>query len=212
MSYVFSSFPTEVWADPYVVNRKREETDRTSRGGRLTWDRILGSRLQLEYTYRDIEIDDELSGRTQLGLSEAQAELLNREGDHHRAEVLYVFKIGENQTLVPSLLYSNFDLDGEAMSHDRYALQLTHRYSRDRFSLLTNAFFGTADYDEVNPIYGKERDDDRYGLSFTTFHHEIFGLKDWTGVVNIAGYVEDSNIDFYDAQMLVFTLSGLYRF
>jgi len=212
LSYVFTGFPTDVWADPYVVNRKREETDRTSRGGRLTWDRILGSRLQLEYTYRDIEIDDELSGRTQLGLTAEQAELLSREGDHHRAEVLYVFNIGENQTLVPALLYGNYDLDGEAMSHDRYSVQLTHTYHRDRFRLLTNVFFGTAEYDEDNPIYLEERDDDRYGLSFTTFHHEIFGLKDWTGVVNIAGYIEDSNIDFYDTQMLLFTLSGLYRF
>jgi hypothetical protein len=30
--YVFTGIPTEVWADPYVVDRDRSKTDRTSSG------------------------------------------------------------------------------------------------------------------------------------------------------------------------------------
>lgn len=212
LSYVFSAIPTEVWEDPYVENLKRKETDRTSAGGRVTWSRILGSNLQLKYTTRDIEIDDERSGKTFLGLNDAEAALLDREGDTRQIEALYAFDLTENQKLVPALIISDFDLDGDAMNHDRYSLQFTHTYHKDRFTLLTNAFYGSSDYDEINPIYNKERDDDRYGLSFTTFHRQIFGLKDWTGVVNFAAYIENSNIDFYDTQIIMLSLSGLYKF
>ncbi|MEE4111366.1 MAG: DUF2860 family protein, partial [Desulfobacteraceae bacterium] len=43
LSSVFSAIATEVWADPYVVGRDRTETDRTSSGLRLGYDKILGS-------------------------------------------------------------------------------------------------------------------------------------------------------------------------
>jgi hypothetical protein len=66
-SFLFSSIPTEVWEDPYVTNFKRSRTDRTSNGFRVAWDRIFGSELQLQYSYRKIDIDDERSG-TFLGI------------------------------------------------------------------------------------------------------------------------------------------------
>jgi hypothetical protein len=58
----------KVWKDPYVVDRNRDETSRTSNGGRLTWDRIFGSQFQLQYTYRKNDISSEKSGDF-LGLS-----------------------------------------------------------------------------------------------------------------------------------------------
>jgi len=35
--------PMAVWKDPYVVGTPREDTDRTSRGVKLEYDRIAGS-------------------------------------------------------------------------------------------------------------------------------------------------------------------------
>ena len=64
MSHVFSSIPTQVWADPCVVQLERSKTDRQSSGLRLTDDKILGSDFQVDLTWRIIELDDELSGRT----------------------------------------------------------------------------------------------------------------------------------------------------
>ena len=40
---LFNGIPAKVWKDPYVVDKNRDETSRTSNGGRLTWDRIFGS-------------------------------------------------------------------------------------------------------------------------------------------------------------------------
>jgi len=215
VSFVFSGIPTEVWKDPYVENRNRDETDRTSTGVRLTYDRILGSRLQLQYTYRSIDIDDEESGRTYLALSNAEAKMLDREGDQHDAEMLYVFNIGEKHSLIPGFTYSRFDLDGDAMSRDRFLFQITHTYRGDQFTFITNAAYGLADYDDRNPIYNKKRDDDRYGRSFTTLYRLPFDLplvKSSSIMGNVFGFKENSNIDFYDTQVIGASLSVLFRF
>jgi hypothetical protein len=53
---LFSGIPAKVWKDPYVVDKNRDETSRESTGARLVWDRIFGSQLQLQYTYRNIDI------------------------------------------------------------------------------------------------------------------------------------------------------------
>ena len=62
VSYVFSGIATEVWKDPYVANAKRDETDRNNNGIRLEWDRLYGSNVGVQYQWRKIDVDDELSG------------------------------------------------------------------------------------------------------------------------------------------------------
>ena len=79
---LFSSIPAKVWKDPYVVEKNRDETSRTSNGARLAWDRIGGSHLQLQYTYRKIDVSSEKSGEF-LGLTGAEKNLLERDGDRH---------------------------------------------------------------------------------------------------------------------------------
>ncbi|MFQ5937404.1 MAG: DUF2860 family protein, partial [Acidiferrobacterales bacterium] len=176
-SFLFSSIPTKVWDDPYVANVPRRETNRTSNGGRLTLSRIGGSGLRLRYSQREVKLDLELSGRTQLGLPLPQAALLNRNGDYRRLDVSYVFRVGKRNILTPALWFSDFDLDGKAMAHDLAEFQITHIYSGPRFNFVTNAVIGTADFDAVHPIYGVTRDDDRVGLSFAVFDKKLFGAN-----------------------------------
>ncbi|MEN8128261.1 MAG: DUF2860 family protein [Planctomycetota bacterium] len=210
-AFLFTAVPTEVWEDPYVVGQKREEADRTSAGGRLGWSRVFNSNVHLSYSYRDIELDDENSGIL-LGLSPAERDLLSREGDHHKAELLYVHQLRENQWLTPTFYYNRFDLDGEAMSHDLYSVMLTHTYAAQKFRLITNLVYGFAGYDERNPIYHKTRDADRYGISVTTLYPNLFNVPKLTGVLGVAYWLEDSNIDFYDSEIVAITASTLYRF
>lgn len=74
--------PVQVWADPYVVGVDRVKTDRTSRGLRLEYDKILGSGFGVRLEQRETKIDNELSGTTGgLGLTAAEAELMKRSGD-----------------------------------------------------------------------------------------------------------------------------------
>ncbi|MCP3869355.1 MAG: DUF2860 domain-containing protein, partial [Gammaproteobacteria bacterium] len=78
--FLFSGIPAKVWKDPYLVGQDRDDTKRKSNGGRLTWDRILGSKLQLRYTYRKIDIDSEKSGDSIPSLTDSGRDRLDRNG------------------------------------------------------------------------------------------------------------------------------------
>ena len=213
-SFVFSAVPTEVWEDPYMANQSRTETDRSSQGLRFIWGNILDANLDVQYTWRKFEIDDERSGTLGgLGLTPAQIALLNREGNHHRMEILYKWDFGDRHYVVPAFEYHKFDLDGDAMANDRYGVQLTYGYRGGWFSLVANGGYSYADYDTTNPIYNKKREDDIYGGSLSGFWHRPFGMpKGWNLVASVLGYKTDANIDFYDTDVVGTSLSVLYRF
>jgi len=213
-SFVFSTIPTEVWEDPYMANQSRTETDRSSQGLRFIWGNILDANLDVQYTWRKIEIDDERSGTLGgLGLTPGQIALLDREGKHHRVELLYKWNFGDRHYVVPAFEYHKFDLDGDAMSNDRYGVQLTYGYRGGWFSLVANGGYSYTDYDTTNPIYNKKREDDIYGGSLSGFWHRPFGMpKGWNLVASVLGYKTDANIDFYDTDVVGTSLSVLYRF
>jgi hypothetical protein len=213
-AFLFSSIPTEIWEDPYLTGTKREETDRTSTGGRFSWSQIYNSNFHLTYSYRDIDIDDELSGQSVpiAVLQPAQRGLLSREGDHHQAELLYTHQLAENQWIGPAVQYDHYGLDGDAMSNDMYSLMLTHTYAAEKCRLVTNLLYGYADYDEQNPIYRKTQDAHRYGISTTLLYPNFFNVKNLTGIFGVGYLKENANIDFYDTEIIVVSASTMYRF
>jgi hypothetical protein len=218
-SFLFSSIPTEVWEDPYVTTFKRSRTDRTSNGFRVAWDRIFGSELQLQYSYREIDIDDERSGSyAPLGLTPAQQQLLDREGDYIRADILYRFFFdGKTHAIIPSIAYFNYDLDGDAMSNDGVDFKLSYGYHSEAFSVVVNGFIGYADYDKRNPIYGKTREDDRYGAGVIGLYHNPFGWRvpffKRTSLYVKTDYLKsDANIDFYDTEIFSAGAGFFFRF
>jgi len=165
ISYVFQPLVTEVWEDPYVTNTERRDTDREASGVRLEWQSPFGTNFGLLYQYRSVDIDDERSGTLGgLGLTPAQIQSLDREGDTHRADIYYLWKLGGGHSLVPEFRYYKWDLDGDAMAFDGYAFRLTYAYKGDRFSAAVTGAIGTEDYDERNPIHQKTREDDNYGV------------------------------------------------
>jgi len=217
IAYLFTTFPTSVWEDPYVINQKREETDRSADGLRLGYDRILGSKFEVEVTWRDISLDDEKSGQTQLigdgEITASEAGLLNRNGDSYTAKVTYPFVFQEmRHVLIPTLEYSSFDLKGDAMAFDRYGLLLSYAFNLPKFNLITNLYYARSDYDKKSPIYHKTREDDVYGASFSAFYKKFLGVPKMNLVGSIAYYEGDSDITFYDTKITMGTLSVLYRF
>ncbi|MHC4834580.1 MAG: DUF2860 family protein [Planctomycetota bacterium] len=208
---LFSSIPTEVWEDPYITGQKREETDRSSTGGRFSWSRIYNSNFHATYSYRDIEIDDEFSG-VWLGLPTATQDLLNREGDHHQAELLYTHQLAENQWIGPAIKYDHYGLDGDAMSNDMVSLMLSHTFATEKWRLVSNLLYGYADYDERNPIYQKTQDAHRYGISATLLFPNFFKVENLTGIFGVAYLAENANIDFYDTEIITVSASTMYTF
>jgi hypothetical protein len=209
--FLFSGIPTVVWADPYVEGVDREETDRTSTGGRISWYDIAGSAFSARYSLRKVEVDDEESGIF-LGLSAAERMLLNREGDHHKVELYYTFEVADNQTLTPELTYVKLDLDGDAMSRDRYGIQLTHTLRKDRWTFVTNLGVGALEFREENPIYRKQADADRIGGSVAVAYRRLLDVNGLSLLSSILFFEEDSEIDFYDSQVVGANVSAIYGF
>ncbi len=214
VSYVFSPLVTEVYKDPYETGTNRNGTDRNVNGVRLSYDDILGSDLSFQYTYRNLDIDSERSGR-QLGLSSSDQDRLDRNGDRHDVDVLYRYVLqdgGIKHTLIPSFKYSYYDLDGGAMTYDYFNFNLNYRFDVEKFAFAVNGYYGYADYDKRNPIYGKTREDDRYGFSLLGFYKHIFDVEGLHLNATVTINRSDSNIDFYKSEVDLFALSLFYAF
>ncbi len=197
----------KVWRDPYVTSRNRDATGRQNVGGQLVWDKVFGSNLELEYSLRKVDITNESSGNF-LGLSNSDRGRLDRNGTVHRASAGYGLKFGNRHTLTPQIAFFYDDLDGEAMANNGVDLQLTYLYGGDPVSLVLNGFVGQADYDKRNPIYGKTRDDDRYGASATLYYKNpwgwsMLGSEPMQFFATGAYYAVDSNIDFYNQEAIL---------
>ena len=203
--------PVQVWRDPFVVGENRKETDRTSRGFRIEYDRILGSGFGVRYTQRSTDIERERSGEW-LGLSDAEARLLDRNGDARRLLLSYRFPaVGKNLFEVRVARLED-DLDGKAMSGEQDELYLTHAYLGQRFTMATNLFLASQDFDEVNPVFGRKRSDDNLGVGIALIDRKIFYSKRWWGQAMLAWFEQDSNIDFYDGSSVMVTLGAQFRF
>jgi hypothetical protein len=201
-----------VWKDPYVTGQNRDDTSRRNVGGQLTWDKVFGSNLELEYSGRKVDIGSEKSGEF-LGLTNAQQDRLDRNGFVHQLSAGYAFKFLGNQKLTPQITLSYEDLDGEAMASTGVDLKLTYLFDGDPLTLVLNGYVGAADYDKSNPVFGKTRNDDRYGASATVYYKNpwgwtLFGSEPMRFFVTGAYYAVDSNIDFYN-QEAVLGLGGI---
>jgi len=198
---------TRVWKDPYVTGQNRDDTDRRNMGAQFTWDKIYGSNLELEYSIRKIDIGSEKSGEF-LGLSNADQDRLDRNGVVHKVSAAYQFKYSEKHQFTPEIALSYDDLDGEAMANTGVDLKLNYTYLGDPVTLVINGSVGAADYDKSNPIYGKTREDDRYGVTATLYYKnpwgwKLLGSEPMQFFVTGAYSVTDSNIDFYNQEALL---------
>ena len=201
-----------VWKDPYVTGQNRDDTDRRNVGGQLVWDKIFGSDLELEYSLRKVDIGSEKSGQF-LGLTNSEQDRLDRNGTVHSLSAGYGIKFGGNHRLTPQITLSYADLDGEAMANTGVDLQLRYIYDGDPITLVLNGYVGQADYDKSNPVFGKTRDDDSYGVTATVYYKNpwgwaLFGSEPMKFFVTGAYTAVDSNIDFYN-QEAVLGMAGI---
>lgn len=214
--FLFSGIPAEVWKDPYLVNQRRDKTNRSSNGARLVWDKIFSTGLRLQFTYRNVDVSSEKSGDSLPSLTSSDRKLLRRDGDRYVADIVYGFTFAEKHVLAPAFIYGKDDLDGDAMSSDTYDFQVTYAYFGDPITLTANAFIGWADYDKRNPIYGKTQDDDRMGINAVIYYKNPWG---WSlfGSLPINFYVSgayidvDANIDFYNQEVIMGTAGVLFK-
>jgi hypothetical protein len=206
-----SSLPLDVWKDPYIVDAKRGDTERTANGLHMAFDRLFGTAFELKWSSSEIEIDDERSGEA-LGLSKASQRSLKRTGQVYNVKLLYDWKINEQHRLTPIIGWVDKDLDGSAMAEDGMAYGLKYLYERNRWLFVSQVFYEDLESDGRNPIYNKRGSVDQLGAVFTAFYKRPFGLEHWTANATVGYQDNDSNIDFYDSNFGLVSVGMLYRF
>lgn len=195
------SLATKVYSDPYQTDVKRGTTDMEVSGARFTWDRIMQSNFEVILTYKNIDIEDEDSGKA-LGLSKRERGLLDRNGDVYRYEFAYKFTLNDSNTLRPSITYIDRDLDGDAMSQDGAIIDLTHVYKSDSLVWASKVAYSDLSGDKRNPIFGDSNDADVYGISsIVSFPGSIGFLGKWTPNIGVSWADSDSDIDFNDSNI-----------
>ncbi len=210
LALVSTSLAAEVWEDPYQTGVKRQDTERTGEGYRLSWERIFGSGFALDYSSKSIDIDKERSGQG-LGLSTGERKLLDRNGDLNQLQASYETKLGAQHILTPALSYREADTDGGAMANDGYGASLNYIYLHNpRWRWVFNVAYQEMEFDKRNPVYGERDEAERYGASVTLFYSAPFGWEPWALNVTAGYFEEDHDIDFYDASVSALTI-GLFR-
>ena len=214
--FLFSGIPTQAWEDPYAEGVRRKETDRDSTGLRLQWDRVLGTALELTFSYRDIAIDTERSGEgvTSVACNVSCQDLLRRDGDQYHFDASYLFRLGEGQRHLvrPMVRYTIDDREGDAISGDAYRLQLSYVFLGQGYMVASNVAFGGSSQDARNPIFGRKTDSDQLALDTTLFYRLPIDGGRWQAVGSVLWAEDDSAVDFHDSEITSVTLGLLYRF
>jgi len=215
-AFLFSGIPSRVWEDPYQEGVPRHDTDRKSTGMRFQWDRILGSAVELTFTYRAIRIDTERSGQgvTSVTCDSVCQGLLRRDGDQYSVAASYLFMPGDGRRhlLRPMVRYTMNDRDGAAVSSDGYRFQLTYSFIGDGYTFVGNVAAGSTSQDEPNPLYGVRTDADQFAVDASLFYRLPAASRRWQAVAGIRWGEDNSTVDFHDNEVFGVTLAVMYLF
>jgi hypothetical protein len=215
---LFSAMPTEVWEDPYQTSDVggRTKTDRDSAGIRLEWDRILDSGANLTLDFRKVEIDKERIGQNvtdpNVNTCDVTCQgLLKRDGDFVQLEAAWAFKLSSRHRLRPAVRWFDADADGNAQDFSGYTALVSWSLLGENFTLAATGAYTDADYDNPNPIYGREQDSDGFTVDVNLFY-KLSRDGRWQAVGGVTYGDSDSDIDFHDNELLGVTLGAYYSF
>ncbi len=221
-SALFTTLPSTVWKDPYDTSKSRQSTGRSSLGISLKWEGIIESKFDFEVRLRnyDIEGGDQsglnapYTGEVAHGLTNSQLNnQLNREGRFKKLIATYNYVINRQNILKPSLRFSDYSLDGQAMQHKRTSLKLDYLHLGAKWVFIATAIIGQDDYENKNPLFAKEADSNVTGVGLTAGYKNPFGWSKKLSLLGtIATYNDDSDINFYDTSIAIANFSILYRF
>jgi hypothetical protein len=209
---LFNGIPGEVWADPYLEGSKRKNTDRESPGFRLEWRQMFGTGLAVQYSRREVDIDEERSGNFLVAegrLDPLDVFLLERDGDDDIIKVNYAIDVSRQHVLRPEFGYRKRDRDGDAIAGEAYWAQIAYSYLHEKFALVVSVEAGESEYDDRNPVYDEYQDSEWTSLGASLFWH----LRPNLSLVLVGNYAdEDSDINFHDQEMTSIIAGVQYRF
>jgi hypothetical protein len=194
----------EVWEDPYLTGVEREDTDVVRAGGKICLDGILGSGLNLSYSYTNVEVDNDEIGK--------KNSLLVRNGDIHMIVSGYTIQLGAGNSLTPQIQYEIGDFDGESNSYNSMGIGLAHSFTNAHMVITNTVSLATAEYDRSHPVFDKIRDEDIYGISSSITWLNPLGYEDFSVTAMGSYYKTDSNIAFFESTDIMAGVGIGYRF
>lgn len=208
--------PTHVYEDPFNVDNAKE-ADRDMRGIKFGWDNIADKGVNVEIALKDIDVVTENSGLAlvkQGAITESDQALLERTGETKTLRVSYLHSFNSHHHIEPQLVAERVDKDGEAIAHDRYGVSFSYFYLNGRFSIVSQMAYSYSEYDEINPVWNRQDVGENHiaGASVVLSYAKPFDWEDTSFVTSIAYANENSNIDFYDADIATASVGLLYQF
>ncbi len=214
ITHEFDSFATvsvkgmyemsEVWENPYLKNVTKKETDVDRFGGEILVEEMFGTGLGIDYTFFNIDVDKDTVGDIH--------ENMKRDGVTHNFGVSYLVPLNEQHMIQPRIEYERGDMDGTSQSYDRIGGQLHYMYLSEGFVITMGGSYGKNDYDAVNPIFSKTREDESYGVDASITWFNVFDFED-VYITLSGGYAKsDSNINYYDTEISYVGLGVGYSF
>ncbi len=215
LSALQSPITAKVWKDPYATGVDRDSMDRDTTGFRVSWDDIFGSGLEIRFSSREIDLDDEQSGNGFAGppLSPAEIASLDRNGDFSQINIRYLLSKNETNRFILGVTGREGDLDGSAMNFDSTSIELDYLYTPSKdLTVVTTLVVGSRDFDEINPVFNQKADSDFTAFTVAGFFPGLFGFKDWTANASLVIAQDDSDVNFFDANITMLTFGFLHRF
>jgi hypothetical protein len=209
-----SPIVAKVWKDPYATGVDRESMDRDTTGFRVSWDEIFGSGLEVRFSSRELDLDDEESGNGVVGLTPTEIASLDRNGDFSQVNIRYELSKNETNRFILGVTSKEADLDGSAMNFDSTSIELDYIYTPSKdLKVVTILVVGSRDFDEGNPVFsGQKADSDFTAFTVSGFFPGLFGFKDWTANASLVIGQDDSDIDFFDQNISMLSFGFLHRF
>jgi len=192
----------EAWKNPYVTGENREETDTNIYGLRVGLNRILDSGFRLQLVYLNEDVEDDIIGGLLPDLA--------RDGAVYSVNMNYSYFLGQNIELRPRVSVRRGEYDGDANSFFKYKAEFEAQYRVGRAMLSARVYYSHSDYDEIDPIFARTRENDSYGANFMATYMAPFNLTDWSLTALLAMSEGDANIDFYDTE--AHTFGGLLNY
>lgn len=193
LSYLFPILDGDAWADPYLVNTKRDETNITSNGFRLQYLNLLNIGLDADMVYYTTEVENEASGST---LSSNQSRL-KRDGDGIYTSLSTGFPISQSTFFMPSVYLESFSAEGSAMSFTQFgaALNIMHKIGDHAVSF--GVEFAESDYDKENPVFNQTQEDTLSSINLGYNKERFMGYENLALRMMLSYEETDSNINFY---------------
>ncbi|MBY5945130.1 DUF2860 domain-containing protein [Photobacterium rosenbergii] len=192
----------EVWANPYQTGSNRQKTDIEGHAFRVKLNNINNSGMSLDMAYATAEVDDE----------QVTEQALRRDHDTYYIKGSHTTMFSNRSGLVSSVSYTHRDAKGKAETFDQYKAEVTYFTSVDAHSLALTGGYAYRDYEGNNPIFNKERTDNRYKVFLAYEYADFAGWENWS-LVSLAGAnFNTSNIDFYESEEYLMTVGMSYQF